>query len=69
MSLSELVTTLFSGSKVDEPSTETPSSSSEGTDTDRAVIHECRRCGTTVSPKTTNCPSCGNDEIVDYQIE
>ncbi|MFC6811968.1 hypothetical protein ACFQGT_11545 [Natrialbaceae archaeon GCM10025810] len=34
-----------------------------------AVVHECRNCGTNVSPKTTRCPVCDSDEIVTYPVD
>lgn len=34
-----------------------------------AVVHECRECGTTVSADTTQCPTCGASEIVEYPVE
>lgn len=36
--------------------------------TDRTIIEECRRCGTTLE-STTECPSCGGDDIVEYRIQ
>ncbi|MDF9746721.1 hypothetical protein NDI89_14110 [Natrinema sp. S1CR25-10] len=36
--------------------------------TDRSVIEECRRCGTTLESATT-CPACGGTDIVEYRIE
>ncbi|WP_394341359.1 hypothetical protein [Natrarchaeobius oligotrophus] len=32
------------------------------------VIEECRRCGTTIETARTDCPTCGCDDIVTYQI-
>lgn len=29
---------------------------------------ECRRCGTTVEPPAAGCPSCGSEEIAEYDI-
>lgn len=35
---------------------------------DATVIHECRNCGTTLSAVDEQCPDCGNDEVVTYEI-
>jgi ribosomal protein L37E len=32
-----------------------------------STVYECRRCGTTVSPRTKVCPQCGYEEIVEYE--
>jgi rubrerythrin len=32
------------------------------------VIYECRHCGTTCTPTDTECPACGDHEIVTYRI-
>ena len=69
MSLSEFVTSLFSGSKGDESPSDTSSQPGEGTSQNGAVIYECRQCGTTVTPEAKTCPNCGDDDIVDYPIE
>ena len=36
--------------------------------TDRTIIEECRRCGTTLESRTT-CPACGCNDIVEYRIQ
>jgi uncharacterized OB-fold protein len=33
-----------------------------------AVIVECRRCGTTVEPETTTCPTCSASDIARYEL-
>ncbi|MEF8780140.1 MAG: hypothetical protein V5A46_05650 [Haloferacaceae archaeon] len=35
---------------------------------DATVIHECRNCGTTLSGAEEQCPECGSDEVVTYEI-
>jgi len=35
---------------------------------DRATIHECRRCGTTVEPSAVGCPACESGEIARYDL-
>lgn len=39
-----------------------------GTD---AVVYECRHCGTTLEPEPEldECPTCGKDAVVRYQIQ
>ncbi|MCU4716601.1 hypothetical protein OB916_00770 [Halobacteria archaeon HArc-curdl5-1] len=32
------------------------------------VVVECRNCGTSVSPGTEECPDCGENEFVRYEI-
>jgi rubrerythrin len=36
--------------------------------TDRVVLYECRRCGTTVDAGSEQCPRCGVDSIARYEI-
>ncbi len=38
------------------------------TQTETAVVYECRRCGTTVDSDTETCPACESDAIVEYRI-
>lgn len=33
--------------------------------TDR-VLYECRHCGETLEREQTECPTCGSDEIAEY---
>ena len=33
------------------------------------VVYECRHCGTTVSSRTSRCPSCDESDIAKYIIE
>ncbi len=35
---------------------------------DRAVVHECRHCGTTVEPSTVGCPACESGDIARYEL-
>ncbi|SNZ18009.1 hypothetical protein SAMN06269185_3197 [Natronoarchaeum philippinense] len=35
---------------------------------DRLVVYECRRCGTSIDASATNCPECGEAEIVRYEL-
>lgn len=67
MSLSTLLNELFSRSD----STDSPDATAESSDDvpSITVVHECRNCGTNVSAGTTQCPACGNDDIVTYSIE
>ncbi|WP_440767285.1 hypothetical protein [Natronorubrum sp. DTA7] len=68
MSLSRLLSGLFTDS---EPSTESPAttrSSGESEESTATVVHECRNCGTNVSAETTCCPACESDDIVRYSI-
>ena len=64
MSLSTLLSELFSG-------TNSPETPTERTDDvpSITVVHECRNCGTNVSAGTTQCPACDGDDIVTYSIE
>lgn len=32
------------------------------------TIHECRRCGTEVGPRTGSCPSCGSADVATYDL-
>ena len=72
MSLSRLLSGLFTGS---EPSTESPATTQEGGETatesepSPTVIHECRTCGTNVTAETDRCPACDDDDIVRYSID
>ncbi len=34
-----------------------------------ATIYECRQCGTDVDSPTTDCPACGNDDIVRFHLQ
>lgn len=36
--------------------------------TQAAVFYECRQCGTTLSSTTTTCPTCGSEEIAEYDL-
>lgn len=33
------------------------------------TIEECRRCGKTIESQSADCPVCGCDDIVEYQIQ
>lgn len=35
---------------------------------DRTIIFECRRCGTTLEAISEDCPYCEVDDIVRYEI-
>jgi len=32
------------------------------------VVIECRNCGTTIEPRTEDCPDCGQQEFIHYEI-
>ncbi|MFB1065119.1 hypothetical protein CP556_15290 [Natrinema sp. CBA1119] len=68
MSLSTLLSQLFSGS---ETTTDTPETAAQSGDGVRSVtvVHECRDCGTNVSAGTTQCPTCESDAIVTHSID
>ena len=68
MSLSRLLSDLFTGS---EPTTETPATAGSDGESEPSptVIHECRDCGTNVSADTDRCPACDGDDIVRYSID
>ncbi|WP_339106474.1 hypothetical protein [Haloterrigena salinisoli] len=68
MSLSRLLSGLFTGS---EPNTESPATTQHSGESDPSptVIYECRTCGTTVSADTACCPACDDDDIVRYSID
>ncbi|ADB63815.1 hypothetical protein Htur_5184 (plasmid) [Haloterrigena turkmenica DSM 5511] len=68
MSLSRLLSGLFTGS---EPTTESPATTQQSGESDPSptVIYECRTCGTTVSADTVRCPACEDDDIVRYSID
>lgn len=36
--------------------------------TERQVIYECRRCGTTLERRTANCPYCGRTHVARFVI-
>lgn len=36
--------------------------------TPSAVLVECRHCGTTLEPTSTECPCCGRMEIARYEL-
>ncbi|MDG5820520.1 hypothetical protein [Natronococcus sp. A-GB7] len=36
-------------------------------DGDDVVLYECRRCGTTFSTETIECPRCESNEIARYE--
>lgn len=65
MTLSNLLTGLFTGDDSNRPSPETPSSS----ETPSQVIYECRNCGTTLTPESMACPHCDETAVVEYPIE
>ena len=68
MSLSRLLSGLFTGS---EPTTERPATTQNSGESDPSptVLHECRACGTNVSAETDRCPACDGDDIVRYSID
>ncbi|QCS42119.1 hypothetical protein [Natrinema versiforme] len=68
MSLSTLLSELFSGG---ETAAESPDTAPEGGENvpSVTVVHECRNCGTNVSAGTTQCPACEGEDIVTYSIE
>ncbi len=33
------------------------------------VVHECRRCGTSLSADEDMCPECGSTESAQFEIE
>lgn len=72
MSLSRLLSDLFTGS---ETSTDSPASTQNSdaggstAESGTTVIYECRNCGTNVSDETTCCPACESDDIVRYTID
>ncbi|WP_222918382.1 hypothetical protein [Natrinema sp. SYSU A 869] len=68
MSLSTLLSHLFSesGSATDSP--ETPREGGDNVPS-VTVVHECRDCGTNVSAETARCPACEGEDIVTYSIE
>lgn len=35
---------------------------------DPTVVHECRRCGTTVETTDDPCPYCGPTDVVRYEF-
>lgn len=37
-------------------------------DPSAVVVHECRRCGTTLKTGTGECPACESDQIATYSI-
>lgn len=70
MSLSTLISTLFSGSESELESVHPADRDADGADGASAtIIHECRACGTNVASKTTRCPACDSDDIVTYSID
>ncbi|WP_226479756.1 hypothetical protein [Natrinema amylolyticum] len=69
MSLSTLLSHLFSGSESATDSPETPREDASDTVPSVTVVHECRDCGTNVSAGTTHCPACESEDIVTYSIE
>ncbi|SEP74020.1 hypothetical protein [Natrinema salaciae] len=68
MSLSTLLSELFSGAG---SGTESPETATENGDdvSSVTVVHECRNCGTNVSVGTCTCPACESEDIVSYSIE
>jgi len=32
------------------------------------TLYECRHCGTTLSADTETCPTCGEEDVVCYQL-
>ena len=67
MTLSRLLSDLFTGS---EPSTDSPATAQgSGESEESTIIFECRNCGTNVSPDTDCCPACDGDDIVRYSID
>jgi len=68
MSLSTLLSDLFSGSDTGTELPDANTDSGEGISS-VTVVRECRHCGTNVSAGTAQCPTCDSDEIVTYSIE
>ena len=68
MSLSTLLSELFTGS---DSAPESPGTAGKNSDGVRSVtvVHECRDCGTNVSAGTNRCPTCESDAIVTYSID
>lgn len=66
MSLSQMLSNLFTGSGSDADS---PPRDGTENDTPSTIIYECRTCGTNVSPETDRCPACDDDDIVRYSID
>lgn len=68
MSLSTLLSDLFSGSDTGTELPDANADSGEGVSS-VTVVRECRHCGTNVSAETAQCPTCDSNEIVTYSIE
>lgn len=68
MSLSTLLSELFTGSDSTVETPETAAQSGDGVES-VTVVHECRNCGTNVSAGTTQCPTCESDAIATYSID
>ncbi|UTF55018.1 zinc ribbon domain-containing protein [Natronosalvus rutilus] len=67
MSLSDIFTGLLPGTDAEPESPDAPRGAN--VDGPTTVVYECRNCGTTVDPKTSRCPHCDHDEIVEYPID
>lgn len=39
-----------------------------GNDPEQQVIHECRRCGTTLDRPSASCPYCSRNDVVTFVI-
>ena len=66
MALPNLLTGLFSGT---ESASADSTQDGASVDSTPSVVHECRNCGLTVNARTTRCPSCSHDQIVDYPVD
>lgn len=72
MSLSRLLSDLFTESETstDSPASTQDSAAGESTvKSETTIIFECRNCGTNVSDEATCCPACEGDDIVRYTID